>query len=429
MCRHESDTIVAQVNRLCYKACMKSLISITILLFCTATFASDWPQFRGPRRDGVSDEKDWLKEWPAEGPKRLWKADVGVGPSSVSIQNGMLYTMGHTAESDTVYCLNAETGAEVWKFSYACETFDNMHEGGPAVTPTIDGPSVYTLSRAGQLYCFDALTGKVRWNVEFSKLHGSVPMFGYTGSPLLLGDKVIASVGGPGISRVAFDKTTGRILWKTGDDDASYSSPLTIQITGRPYVVIFNASGLIVVDPINGHEQSRHEWVTPSPLNSRINAATPLVVGLNVFIASGYGKGCALLEIGERVPHKVWANESLRPQYSSPVYYNGYLYGFDSNPDGSDRQGELKCLDFKSGEEKWARPNPALGTLLAADGKLLILSRRGELILAEATPVKYMELARTQVLGGTCRAEPVLCNGRIYIRSVNGELVCLDVRK
>ena len=402
---------------------------ILCVLFSGIGAAQDWPQFRGPNRDGVSTEKDWLAQWPAQGLKRLWKTPVGTGSSSVAVSQGSVFTMGHSADTDYVYCLNAETGQEVWKYSYPCETFDNMHEGGPSSTPAVDGKSVYTLGRGGQLNCLDAASGKLIWGVDFTQLKGSLPMFGHSNSPLIAGDAVIVSVGGPGISRAAFDKKTGKILWQSGDDDASYASPMPVQVDKKSCVALFNASGLVIVDLADGAEIGRHGWVTPSPVNSRINAATPLICNAGIFITSGYGKGCAMLSLAGGKPGIVWENQNLRSQYGTPVLYDGYIYGFDSSPDGGDRQGSLKCIDAKTGDEKWVRNDPALGTLMVADGRLLIVSRRGELILAEATPEKYKELSRMQVFGGICRTEPVLANGRIYVRSVTGDLVCLDARK
>ena len=402
--------------------------AILLSFICFVSIAQDWPQYRGQNRDGVSIETNFIREWPA-GLKRLWKTNVGIGSSSIVISGQKLFTMGHLGGNDTVYCLNAETGAELWKYSYPCDTFDNMHEGGPASTPATDGAMVYTLSRAGLLNCLDATTGKPVWSADFEKLHATLPMFGHSNSPLLTDKAVILSAGGPGMSRIAFDKKNGTILWKSGDEDASYASPVPLQLGGKSAIVFFNASGLFIADSADGSELGHHDWVTPSPINSRINAATPLVASDGIFITSGYGKGCARLTAPGGKPTLVWQNENMRSQYGTLVMTGGFIYGFDSSPDGSDRQGSLKCLDFKTGEEKWSRDDPQLGSLILAGGDLLMLTRRGELILAKASSEKYSELARMQVLSGTCRSEPVLVNGLIYVRGVNGEVACFDARK
>lgn len=409
---------------------------LSLILAAVPVHGADWPQFRGPHRDGISNEKNWLTDWPPEGPARIWKAAVGTGSATVSIAAGRLYAIGHSAGKDNVFCLDAATGKELWKQSFPGELFATMHEGGPASAPTIDGKSVFIQSRNGELRCLDAATGQEVWIYKLKEHRGVQPMFGFTSAPLVYGKTLIVSAGGPGQSCIALDKETGKIIWKNGNDDASYASPICMKAGEQNYAVIFNSVALAIFNADNGKEVARHGWVTASPMNSRINAATPVILGDSIFIGSGYGKGAAVLKfappaapIESGTLTVVWQNDAFQPQYSTPLSHNGFIYGFDADAGGGDSNGRLICVDAKTGEEKWAQTNPSLGALLLIDGKLLILSRRGELILAEASPAKYSELKRAHIVGGLCRSEPAFCDGRIYIRSVTGELVCLDVTK
>jgi len=398
--------------------------------------ASDWPQFRGPNRDGISDEKTISTDWPADGPARLWKAAVGTGSAPVSVAAGRVYTMGHSGGMDNVFCLDAATGKEIWKQSFPGELFSSMHEGGPAATPTVDGKFVFAQFRNGELRCLDSESGKEVWIHKLKEHRAKPPMFGFTSAPLVHGKNLIVSAGGAGQSCMALDKATGKGVWQSGDDDVSYASPVIMKLAERSYAVIFNSVALVIFDAENGVEVARHGWLTASPMNSRINAATPIVIGDSIYIGSGYGKGSAFLKLVPPATPKaagaltvLWENESFQPQYGSPISVSGCIYGFDADAGGGDSSGRLICVDVKTGAEKWAQTNPGLGALIIAGGKLLILSRRGELILAEASPDKYTELKRAHIVGGLCRGEPVLCDGRIYVRSVTGELVCLDATK
>ena len=208
---------------------MKTLIPWLILSACCAQ-AADWPQWRGPNRDGISTETDWTSQWGADGPKQLFKLNVGIGCSAVAVSKGRLYTMGNANNSDTVLCLDAATGKPIWKQSYACPLDPHMFEGGPGATPTVDGDRVYTLSRAGHLHCLDAASGKVVWMKHLVKdLGGKVPTWGYAGSPLVLEKRVIVDVGAPGAATVALDKTSGEVAWKSGDEGAGYGAPLAFE--------------------------------------------------------------------------------------------------------------------------------------------------------------------------------------------------------
>lgn len=412
-----------------YLASTRRPVWLAVLLASSLTVpmrASDWPQWRGPNRDGISAESGWSVSWPKEGLKRDWKAEVGTGYSTVSVSKGRVFTTGNTADKDTVYCLEAETGKEVWKYTYDCPAKDPNGYNGTRGTPTVDGELAYTISRQGQLFCLTATDGKVKWSADFRKDFGAkVPTWGYATSPLVDGELLIVEPGGPGAAVVALKKQTGEVVWKSGDAPASYSSPLAYELNGQRCVAVFSAvgaAGRLLSD-------GKPLWSFPWKTSYDINAATPIVEGSKVFVSSGYGVGCALYDVSANPPHELWKNKNMRNHANSCVLWKGYLYGFD--------ESTLKCLDFASGEVKWSEGKYGKGSLMLADAKLLLYSEKGQLGLAPATPEGYKELAFMQALevradypGGAQKqtwAAPVLANGKIYCRSQD-DLVCLDAR-
>lgn len=392
--------------------------------------AADWPQWRGPNRDGISEEKKWSTQWPASGPAKLWRAEIGVGYGSVAVANGKVYVMGNSADTDHVHCLDAKTGKQLWKHSYPCSAKDPNGYPGPRGTPTVDGKFVYTVSREGHLFCLDAKTGKEIWKKHYqTDYNAKPPTWGFSTSPLIAGNMVVAETGASGASTIAFDKKSGQEIWKTGSDRPSYSSPVTFTQKADPAVAIFTADGLVARSLKDGAELWRVPWKT----SYDINAATPIIQGKTVFISSGYGVGCALFDFTKVPPQELWRNKNMKNQVNSSVILNGFIYGFD----GQAGRGFLKCLDLKSGEMKWEHEGLGTGSLIVADGKLIIYGDKGQLAIAEATPSGYKEIAKAQPVQvrsdlprdtkGDTWALPVLANGTIYLRNLD-EIVCLDVR-
>jgi outer membrane protein assembly factor BamB len=381
--------------------------------------ALDWPRWRGPDLNGISQETGWSVSWPATGPRPVWRAEVGIGFAAVSVAEGRVYTMGNRNDQDTVYCFDESTGREIWKHSYAAKLDAKYYDGGPSATPTVDGNRVYTLSKTGHLFCLEADTGKVVWDRNLSEELGvSIPTWGFAGSVLVEGDALYCNVGSRG---TALEKATGKLIWTTGTTEAGYATPVPFVMEGRKGLLIFAARSLVAVDPTHGDELWSHPWVT----QHRVNSADPIVQGNLVFISSGYSRGAALLRVAGGTPSVVWeSRKNMRNQHSSSVLIDGSLYGFDG-----DNNSDLRCVDFMSGAIQWSQRGLGKGTLMAADGKLIILSEKGELVIADADPASFKALARAHVLGGRCWTQPVLANGRIYCRNAAGHLVCLDVRK
>jgi outer membrane protein assembly factor BamB len=378
-----------------------------------APAATDWPQWLGPNRNGISEEAGWRTDWTANAPKELWRKKVGEGFTCVSVAAGHLYTSGNAGGKDTVFCLNPAMGAEIWTFSYRCESGDYP---GTRCVPTVDGASLYTFNREGVLYCLSADKGAVRWQKDIVKDCGvAKPMWGFATQPLILGDRVIMTVG----PTIALDKATGKVVWKSGEDKAAHSSAYAFQHGGKTLVAGMNLFGLRVVDAADGKEVARFKWETPAP----VHVVTPIVEGDNLFVASFGTSG--VLKLGDDGLRPVWLNKNLKNHANNSMLFKENLYGFDGEVD----KGILRCVDFKTGEVRWSNDDIKAGALMVADGKLLIMSSKGDLIVAEASPAAYKEIGRTHVLDGRCWTMPVLSGGLIYCRNHPGDLVCVDVRK
>jgi outer membrane protein assembly factor BamB len=339
----------------------------------------------------------------------VWSAQVGDGFSAVAVANGRLYTMGNRNNRDIVTCLDAKTGRQIWTYSYACGAGDY---NGPRATPVVDGTVVYSFSREGHAVALSAADGKLIWNRDLVRLAGATPpRWGFAGSPLVDSGRIIYNAAGGGI---ALDGG-GRVAWKSGGT-AGYATPVPFTAGNRRGVAIFSEGGLVAVDPTSGRRLWHHPWDT----QFGVNAADPVFAGDTVFISSNYNRGGALLRIGGARPAVLWENRNMRNHFSASVRVGGYIYGNDENT--------LKCIDARSGEERWRNRGIGKGGLIAADGKLLVLTERGELTVVQATPQRYVELASAQVLQGRCWTHPVLANGLVYCRSHEGRLVCLDLK-
>ena len=409
-------------------------------LLCGAVLtasATEWPQWRGPNRDGVSSEVGILKEWAASGPKVLWKLPLGEGFSGISVAQERVYTMFSKGNDEFIICLNAMDGQEIWRF----RSDKNYHEGqggnGPRATPTIDGNLLFTISAYGKLYALNAENGEKVWSHDLQRKFGSkMPRWGFSTSPLVDGELLLVEAGGKGEkSIVAFNKNSGNVIWSSHKDKLGYSSPIAITVKGVRQIICFTGTKLVSVSPTDGKIYWEYAWKT----GYDVNAATPVFIPPDkVFISSGYDKGAAVLQMRVFISHdddrtaveqirenqgtirieEIWKNRKMKNQFSSSVLHENYLYGFDNSI--------LKCIEADTGEEQWKSRGFGKGTVVLADGHLIILSDRGKLGLAEATPAEYIEKASAKVLSGLCWTAPTLANGKLYVRNEE-EIVCLDM--
>ena len=370
-----------------------------------------WTQWRGPDRNGISTETAWK---PDSGGKTLWTKDVGMGYSTVSIADGRLFTQGHDKEEkqDTIYCLDPLTGEEKWSHTFDAKTMAMAHEGGTLSTPSIDGDRLYALNREGNVFCFDAATGKQQWHMNVVEEYGAkIPTWGFSMSPLILDDMIVLNVG----FVMAIDRDSA-LKWKSEDYGHAYSTPVEFTFDGERYFTVFNGNGLAILERGTGKEVALSAWKTKYD----VNAATPVVIGDKIFISSGYNRGCSLLRFDGEKLETLWENKNMRNHMSGCVAIDDHLYGFDETL--------LKCLDL-DGEVQWSQRGLGKGALVAADGKLIVISQRGDLVVAEANPKEFVELSRHRILrNGVKWSTPVLCGGLVYVRGNRGELICVDHR-
>lgn len=388
-----------------------------LFAFSAPSFSHDWPQWRGPERIGVYEGGDWSFEAIEDGPEVLWRAQVGIGFSSVSVKDNRAVTMGHVDGNDVVWCFDALTGDELWRHEYEAELGPKYYEGGPGATPTIDDGRVYTISKWGDVFCLDFESGEVLWSHDLGEDPGVEPNeWGFAGAALIYGDLAIFNAGASG---AAFDRKSGELIWINGTESTGYASPFLINHDGEDIVLIFAAKHLVAVDPLDGEELWRHPWETGYDNNN----ADPIVSGGHILITS-YDRGAALLELDGDDVDVIYDKQAINTHMAPPVLIDSYLYGFSGH---YGRQPDFRCVEFETGEVMWSEPMPA-GSVMLADGALLVFDGSGQLIVAEPDPDGFDPLARAQILGGRCWSPPALANGLMYVRNAQGELRCVDLR-
>jgi len=373
----------------------------------------DWTQFRGANQNFTTTERGWSVSGQSE---PVWKRTVGLGYSSMSVANGRLYTMGYDVEAklDGIYCLDALTGAIIWEHHYPADIWARSHRGGTLVTPGVDGKDLYCSNREGRFFRFDAATGAIHWEKDLKTEYDlTYPTWGLAASPFILDDMIVMNVG----KVIAFQKGSGKEIWVTqknyGD---AYCTPVEFMLKGQSCLAVFNQTGLVILDRKTGVEVVVQEWSN----RVNVNAAAPLILGERVFISSGYNRGCALVDLSGDSSSVVWENKEMRNHMAPSLLHDQHLYGFD--------EGVYKCLDLE-GNVKWQQRGLGKGAHIMADGKVILLTDKGDLVFVEPDPVEYREIARTKVLdGGVYWTNPILANGYIYCRNSNGDIVCLDHR-
>jgi outer membrane protein assembly factor BamB len=391
-----------------------------------AAAAGNWPQWRGPNRDGVSTETGLLTHWPDEGLPVLWKVPGGEGYSCIAISDGRLYTMVDRGDTEWVLCLDAGTGQELWKVPTA-KSYTNGQGNGPRSTPTIDGPRVYCLGATGALWCLDKETGSEIWRANILDDFSAENLtWGVSTSPLVEGDMLLVMVGAPGASVVAFNKNNGNVVWQAHDDVASYSSPIAITVDGVREIVFYAGKALFGMSPADGAVHWRLEWLTTSDMN----IATPIYDSATqlLFVSASRDTGrCSAYRLssssgGTVTAEHVYTNKNMKNHFNGCVLVDGYLYGFDTG-----RSDALKCIRLEDGEQMWEDPSVGKGSLVYAQGLLFLVGENGAVALAEATPEGYREHGRMDLLQHKAWTPPVLAGGKLYVRDEH-DIVCLDAR-
>jgi outer membrane protein assembly factor BamB len=400
------------------------LLALTILL--SPVTAADWPQFRGPNRDGTSPETGLATTWPREGPPLLWQKKIGTGYSGPVIVGDRLILFHRLGDKEVVDCIRTTDQKSLWTSAYPTAYEDDFGKGdGPRSTPVVAQGRVYTLGAEGMLHCLDLLSGKKRWERSLLKEY-RVPknFFGVGTTPLVEGDLVLVNVGGKGAGIVAFAYDTGKEVWRATNDGASYSSPVAATVDGVRHVMFFTREGVVSLDPATGKVRFRKPW--RARFAASVNAASPVIVKDLLFISASYETGAMLLRIKKDAAQEIWKGDDiLSNHYETSVYRDGHLYGFDGRQENG---AQFRCVEFKTGKVRWTEAGFGCGTMILADKRLLVMTEKGELVLAEPTPREYREKARVALLQQPCRAPMALANGRLYVRD-DKRLLCLDLRK
>jgi outer membrane protein assembly factor BamB len=398
------------------------LLGAMIAQFAATAAAQDWPQFRGENRDGVSPEKGLLANWPEAGPKEVWRRTIGEGYSAISVVGDRLYTMYSGEHEGTpvefAAAFDAASGEELWR-SPLGEKYDTEFGNGPRATPTVDGDTVYVLDSHGRFVALKTKDGSERWGVSLQGDFGAKqPGWGFSSSALVDGDQVVLEAGGPeGKSYVALDKKTGEVKWTYGDGGPGYNSAIVVEISGKKGYVYVIGDKLNCVD-----ENGAALWSHPWPRGE--THASPLFVAPDKIFASGAeGVGGALIRVakkdGETQVEEVWTTRFMRNHFSSSIVHDGHIFGFDN--------ATLKSISVDDASLAWAKRGLGKGSLIYADGKLFVLSDRGQLLMVEATPEGYVERGSVQALEGRSWTAPTLSNGRLYLRN-HTEMVVYDLK-
>ena len=393
--------------------------------------ASDWPQFLGPSRNGTCEGPALASAWSSNGPAIVWRKSIGHGFSGPAVAGSRLILFHRIEGQEIVDCLDTKTGTRQWHFAYPTTYQDEFgFDDGPRATPTISGTRLYTFGAQGMLCCLDLEHGTKLWSVDIQKdFQAPNGFFGLACSPLVEGNAVLLNIGGAnGAGIVGFDKSNGKLRWKTSSDEASYSSPMAATIDGQRFAIFFTRDGLLSVDPGKGSVEFRYSWHSRNRMS--VNAATPLVFGDTIFLSACYGTGAVLLRWHDRQLEKLWSGDDLLSNhYATSVEYQGFLYGIHGRADpGYSPRPKLRCVDLKARKLQWEADGIGAATLTRVGGQLLILTEKGELILAPANPSSFQPKCRAQILSTQVRAFPAVADGCLYARSQE-ELVCVDLRK
>ncbi|MDA2938522.1 PQQ-like beta-propeller repeat protein [Acidobacteria bacterium AH-259-A15] len=386
--------------------------------------APDWPQWRGPDRTGVSQEKGLLQEWPPGGPPVVWSiTGLGKGYGTVAIQRDHIFVQGTKGKDSVVFCLNRADGKILWSSALGTN-LEQSRGGGPRGTPTVDGERVYILTENGDLACLQTRDSSVVWYRNILRdFKGRNPNWLVSESPLIAGNHVIVTPGGPNASVVALDKMSGKTVWTSKElsDRAAYSSCLVADVQGVRTVLAFTASAGVGLRATDG----KLMWSYRPVANRTANVTTPIFHKDKVFFTSAYGTGCALLALkaqgNEVKAEEIYFSRDMQNHHGGVVLVDGYVYGFSNRI--------LTCMDFETGKRVWRARSVGKGSLTCADGRLYLLSENNVVGLAEATPEGYREKGRfvIQDEGWPSWAHPVVSGGKLYIRN-QGRLTSYNIK-
>lgn len=403
------------------------LLSAGLILLATASVhAGNWPQILGPNRDGRAANERLATAWPAQGPRVVWERAVGNGFAGVAVAEGKAVLFHRLGDEELLEAHDAATGRILWKVGFPTAYRASISpDDGPLCVPVIHGNRVIAYGASGSLHAVDLLTGKKLWSrqalADFGAPEG---YFGAGSAPIVEGDKVLVNVGGArqGAGIVAFALDTGKTVWKATDDQASYSAPTAVTLDGVRHIIFVTRLNALSLNPENGAIRFQFPFGQRGPT---VNGATPLVMGDHLFLSASYGIGATYAKIDKSQATVKWnSDEIMSSQYQTCVQVDRFLFGIHGRQDQGD--AALRCIDPAKQRVVWTEEGFGMGTLILADGKLLIVKTDGDIVLSNANPQKYEPLATAKIFSTTTRALPALSNGRLYLRDTQ-TLKCLDV--
>ncbi len=382
--------------------------------------AQDWPEFRGVLRDGVLGGVTISADWTTA-PKLIWKQRIGPGWGSCAVVGERIFTQEQRGKDEFVVCYSMKDGRELWAHSDPSRFEEVVAGAGPRATPTFHNSRIYALGANGLLNCLDAASGKKFWSADAAKVaEATVPVWGFSGSPLVVGDLVIVLLGNPeGKAMLAYDRASGELRWSAGPGSHTYSSPHLATIHGVPQILSMTDAGLTSLDPATGKVLWNFEWV----MKDAFRVLQPLVIKDTILIGSNM-EGCKLIRVTHDAEQwstaEVWTSLDLKPNFNDYVLLEGNLYGFDGNV--------FSCVDLETGKRKWKRGRYGFGqVLLLKEQKLLLVqAESGEVALVEANPKAFVEKGKFPALTGKTWNHPVIVRGKLIVRNAE-EIACYDV--
>ncbi len=428
------------------------------LVALAALPADDWPQWLGPQRDAVWRETGIVEKFPADGLKFRWRVPIGGGFAGPAVANGRVYVTdrqlapgasqptnpfarGEIPGRERVLCLNEADGKIIWQQEYDCP-YTVSYSSGPRATPTVQAGRVYTLGTEGNLLCLDAEKGAVIWSRDFKKdFNLQTPLWGFVGHPLIDGKKLICLVGGEGSVAVAFDKDTGKELWRAlTAKEPGYAPPMIYEFAGKRQLILWHPEAVNALDP----ETGKVFWSYPllPSVRSGMTIPSPRQSGDRLFLSSFYN-GSLMLRVGSEKPTRIWQSQKvsekdtdgLHSVMATPLLESGYIYSPCS-------YGQFRCLKADTGERMWETFAPTAGksmrwgnAFIVKNGdRCFLFSETGDLIIAKLTPEKYEEISRAHLLDPTNRdpgrpvvwSHPAFANKSVYARN-DQEIVCVSL--
>ncbi len=386
---------------------------------------ANWTQWGGPHHNFKADDAELADTWPEAGPPVLWKRALAEGYSAIIADGDRLYTMGREGEKETTFCLRASNGKTIWKDAYDSsppEKHINQFGRGPRSTPLIVDDKIYTIGVSGVFRCLDKRTGKLRWQHDLlNDFGGSILPHGYSSSPILHKNTIITLVGGEDQSIVAFNRDTGKVVWKKHSFTNSYSTPRILNVLGKPQLVTFMATEVVGLDPDTGDLK----WSFPHSNKYGQNICMPIIID-DILLISAHtvgAKGLKISRVGDDFSvEEIWATKKIQFYHVTSIDIGDYVYGST----GTRTPAFMAAINVKTGEVAWRKRGFAKANCLYADDKFIILDEDGQLALATATPEDLTIHAKTNILEKVTWTVPTLVGNTLYIRDKK-EILALDL--